>query len=178
MGGQGKSVQVQTCTKKRDFVIEDVLEFTSARKRQSIILRDDSGNFMLLIKGAESHVLPLVTKGPVEVVKKQIIKFSMSGFRTLVVCKRLLTKEQGESLLRQLKEAKSIVANSERIAKVEEIQARCESDLELMGVTAVEDKLQDGVASTMENLRQAGIVIWILTGDNEETAVAVSRMAR
>ena len=47
-----------------------------------------------------------------------------------------------------------------------------------MGVTAVEDKLQDGVQATMENLRQAGIVIWILTGDNEETAVAVSRMAK
>ena len=47
-----------------------------------------------------------------------------------------------------------------------------------MGVTAVEDKLQDDVALTMENLRQAGITIWILTGDNEDTAIAVSRMAR
>ena len=58
-GGEGKHVKVQTCTKVREFVVEENLEFTSARKRQSVILRDENGNFLLLTKGAESHVLPL-----------------------------------------------------------------------------------------------------------------------
>ena len=178
LGGEGKHVRVQTCTKMRNFIVEEVIEFTSARKRQSIILKDENGNFLLLTKGAESHVLPLVNKGSIESIRKQIVTFSMQGYRTLVLCKRLLSKEQGELLLTQIRNAKSIVNNNERISAVEDVYQKCEMDLELMGITAVEDKLQDDVAQTMENLRQAGIIIWILTGDNEETAVAVSRMAR
>ena len=58
------------------------------------------------------------------------------------------------------------------------MEAEIEADLQLMGATAVEDKLQEFVPETMANLREAGIIIWVLTGDKEETAVAVSRMAR
>ena len=57
------------------------------------------------------------------------------------------------------------------------VESEIESDLQLMGATAVEDKLQDFVPQTMRNLREAGVIIWVLTGDKEETAIAVSRMA-
>lgn len=43
----------------------------------------------------------------------------------------------------------------------------------LVGVTAIEDKLQDGVPQTIANLQMAGIKIWVLTGDKQETAVNI-----
>ena len=43
----------------------------------------------------------------------------------------------------------------------------------LTGVTAIEDKLQDGVAQTIANLEMAGIKIWVLTGDKQETAINI-----
>ena len=42
-----------------------------------------------------------------------------------------------------------------------------------LGATAIEDKLQDGVPRTIANLRSAGIKIWVLTGDKQETAINI-----
>ena len=133
---------------------------------------------MILTKGADSHMLPLISKGPVDLVNANVTEFSMSGFRTLIICKRLLSAEQGAHLVQKLRAAKTLVNESARRDAIALVEAEIERDLQLMGATAVEDKLQDFVPETMNNLREAGIVIWVLTGDKEETAVAVSRMAR
>lgn len=45
--------------------------------------------------------------------------------------------------------------------------------MDLVGVTAIEDKLQDGVPQTIANLQMAGIKIWVLTGDKQETAINI-----
>ena len=52
-----------------------------------------------------------------------------------------------------------------------------ERDFKLLGATAVEDRLQDGVPETITSLREAGIQVWVLTGDKEETAVNISYSA-
>ena len=74
---------VETCTKKRHFAPVEVLEFTSARKRMSILLKDETGNFLLLTKGAESHVLPLVAKGQIDTIKGLTVRTKL--FQTLVL---------------------------------------------------------------------------------------------
>merc|ERR1719503_296387 len=51
--------------------------------------------------------------------------------------------------------------------------ANIEKRLEILGVTAIEDKLQDNVASTIVDMRKAGIKLWVLTGDKLETAKAI-----
>ena len=51
---------------------------------------------------------------------------------------------------------------------------RIESNLKLLGATGIEDKLQEGVPNAIENLRQAGIVVWVLTGDKQETAINIA----
>ena len=53
-----------------------------------------------------------------------------------------------------------------------------ERDLVLLGATAVEDKLQDGVPDTIYTLQQAGIKIWVLTGDRQETAINIGLSCR
>jgi len=171
-------IKVQTCTKARCFSVEEIIEFDSTRKRQTVILKDENGAYLILTKGADSHVLPLVTQGPIKQIENSVLEFSMQGYRTLILCKKLVTKEEGDRLVKELAEAKSIVNDAARNKALGSINDEIESNLQLMGATAVEDKLQKNVAQTMANLREAGIFVWVLTGDKEETALAVSRMAK
>ena len=56
---------------------------------------------------------------------------------------------------------------------MEKVYNQIEKDLVLLGATAIEDKLQDGVPQTIANLRKTGIKIWVLTGDKQETAINI-----
>jgi phospholipid-translocating ATPase len=58
-----------------------------------------------------------------------------------------------------------------REERIERVCAELEHDLHLLGATAIEDKLQDGVPETIADLKRAGIKIWVLTGDKLETAI-------
>jgi phospholipid-translocating ATPase len=49
-----------------------------------------------------------------------------------------------------------------------------ESEMEFLGISGVEDKLQDNINFTLENLKNAGINIWMLTGDKMETAKCIA----
>ena len=60
-----------------------------------------------------------------------------------------------------------------REALLEKVYNQIEKDLVLLGATAIEDKLQDGVPRTIANLRKTGIKIWVLTGDKQETAINI-----
>ena len=97
----------------------------------SVILRDENDNFLLLTKGAESHVLPLVTKGQIDTIRKQVTQFSMQGYRTLVVCKRLVSKNEGNRLVDEVRAAKATVNNQDRFDKLEKIHAKIEQNLEV-----------------------------------------------
>lgn len=52
--------------------------------------------------------------------------------------------------------------------------AYLEEEMDFLAVTGVEDKLQDNVLQTIETLRQAGIQVWMLTGDKIETAKCIA----
>jgi len=54
-----------------------------------------------------------------------------------------------------------------------DIQEKIEVDLKLLGSTAIEDKLQDEVGETIFRLKEAGIKVWVLTGDKVETAINI-----
>lgn len=58
-----------------------------------------------------------------------------------------------------------------REAEIERVSEKLEQNLILLGATAIEDKLQDGVPETIADLKRAGIKIWVATGDKLETAV-------
>ena len=73
----------------------------------------------------------------------------------------------------QRKHQEAAVASSNRDDKLDAIFEEIECDMKLVGVTAIEDKLQDGVPETIANLQMAGIKIWVLTGDKQETAINI-----
>uniref|UniRef100_A0A8C1EAR2 ATPase phospholipid transporting 11B (putative) n=2 Tax=Cyprinus carpio TaxID=7962 RepID=A0A8C1EAR2_CYPCA len=94
------------------------------------------------------------------------------GLRTLVVACRHFSADEYQEVDRRLHEART--ALQQREERLVEVFNFIEKDLELLGATGVEDKLQDKVQETIEALRLAGIKVWVLTGDKHETAVSVS----
>lgn len=152
-----------------------VLEFTSDRKRMSVIVMDKSGQIWLYTKGAESHVLPLCNTKSAHVsmvTQKHINDFAKEGLRTLAIARRKLTKPEFINFLNELNEANTSLTN--RTEKVEACQRKIESGLDLLGATAVEDALQDDVRDTLVSIRAAGIKVWVLTGDKVETALNIA----
>ena len=159
------------------FKVLQVFEFDSTRKRMSVILEDMQTNkIMLFCKGAETSIFPCCTKGDIQSCKDDIDKFAVQGWRTLALSYKYLSKTEYQSIENKLDDASNDVLNRER--KLIKAFEDAESGLELIGASAVEDKLQEDVALTLETLRRAGIKIWVLTGDKRETAINISHSCK
>ncbi|KAI5955292.1 DNF3 [Candida jiufengensis] len=112
----------------------------------------------------------------VEKTLEHIEEFSTEGLRTLLYSFRWLDKAEFESWHSEYSNAKT--ALTDRAKLVEETGGKIEKNLELIGATAIEDKLQDGVSETIVKLRRAGIKLWMLTGDKRETAINIGYSCR
>lgn len=161
-----------------EYELLHVLEFNSARKRMSVILRkmDDDGRLFLLCKGADNVIFERLAKdGGQEELKQKTDKdlqhFASEGLRTLCLAYKVLDPEVYQDWARRYHDA--TVALTDREELVEKVSSEIENDLVLLGATAIEDKLQDGVPEAIADLKEAGIKIWVATGDKLETAVAI-----
>ncbi|CAN8061582.1 unnamed protein product [Agarophyton chilense] len=145
------------------------LEFSSDRKRMSTILRCPDGTIRIFSKGADSVMIRLLkAESAVEDLLSATKRFSMDGLRTLVYAGRVIPPTEYEEWA--LKFAEASIALENRLSKKAKVASLIERRLDLYGVTAVEDKLQDKVPETIQFLREAGIRVWVLTGDKPETA--------
>eukprot|EP00058_Branchiostoma_floridae_P020846 XP_002606336.1 hypothetical protein BRAFLDRAFT_67579 [Branchiostoma floridae] len=97
---------------------------------------------------------------------------ALIGLRTLVYCIKELNEEQYADIKSKMTEARNALQDREE--KVNAVITYIEKDFHLLGATGVEDKLQDGVSDTIQALRLAGVKVWVLTGDKQETAVNIS----
>uniref|UniRef100_A0A4W5QR25 Phospholipid-transporting ATPase n=1 Tax=Hucho hucho TaxID=62062 RepID=A0A4W5QR25_9TELE len=130
------------------------------------------GEKVLFTKGAESAILPFTTSGEINKTRVHVDEFALKGLRTLVVACRHFSVEEYEEVDQRLHKART--ALQQREERLAEVFSFIEKNLELLGATGVEDKLQEKVQETIEALRLAGIKVWVLTGDKHETAVSVS----
>jgi magnesium-transporting ATPase (P-type) len=156
------------------YTVLHILEFTSDRKRMSVLLRSHRTNqLVLLMKGADDKVLAALAPHQ---HKKDIISdvehFAQLGLRTLCLCQRVVS--ESEYAKWSIKLNKAATAMKDREALVADAYAEIEKDFQFVGITAIEDKLQQGVPETIELLRRAGIKIWMLTGDKLATAVQIA----
>ena len=103
---------------------------------------------------------------------KCLEKFATEGLRTLLLAKKVIDPEEYQRWSNKYKEA--CLALDDRDTKIEIAQAEIEQGLQLVGSTAIEDKLQDQVGYTIETLKKAGIKVWVLTGDKVETAINIA----
>jgi phospholipid-transporting ATPase len=150
----------------------NVIEFTSDRKRMSVVIRLPNGKYKILCKGADTILLPRLKSNPiVEPTYKHLEDFACEGLRTLVLTQRELSElEYRLWNEKYLEAARDILNKEKRIAEVAEL---VEVDLDLVGATAIEDRLQDRVPESIRHLREAGIKVWVLTGDKIETAINI-----
>jgi len=140
--------------------------FNSARKRMSVLVQKGSEH-LLLVKGADNVMLERASS-PQKPLEADLMEFSEQGLRTLVLGQRSLRPDEVSAWLARYEEAQRATTN--RDLKLEQVAEEVEKSLTILGATGIEDKLQDGVPETIERIRQAGIKLWVLTGDKLETA--------
>lgn len=160
---------------ERVYQVLNVLEFNSSRKRMSVIVRDEEGKILLLCKGADSVMFERLSKDSSsfeEATWKHVNEYADAGLRTLILAYRELDEEEYRKFNKKFSEAKnSVSANRDDL--IAEATEMIEKELTLLGATAVEDKLQNGVPDCIYKLAEAGIKIWVLTGDKMETAINI-----
>ncbi|XP_042070894.1 phospholipid-transporting ATPase ID, partial [Haplochromis burtoni] len=148
-----------------------ILDFSNVRKRMSVIVRSPEGKLTLYCKGADTMIFerlhPSCNK-LMEVTTNHLNEYAGDGLRTLALAYKDLDKTYMIDWKHRQHEAS--VAMEGREEKLDELYEEIEKDMMLLGATAVEDKLQDGVPQTIEQLAKADIKIWVLTGDKQETA--------
>jgi len=155
--------------------ILQVFPFTSESKRMGIILRDtNTGEIVFYMKGADTVMSKIVQYN--DWLEEEVDNMAREGLRTLVVAKKTLSDEQYDDFERRFSAAKLSVVN--RGAQVAAVVETLQRDMTLLCVTGVEDKLQHGVRNTLEMLRNAGIRVWMLTGDKLETATCIAKSSR
>ncbi|XP_061900300.1 phospholipid-transporting ATPase IG isoform X3 [Entelurus aequoreus] len=145
-----------------------VLNFDPVRRRMSVIVKGKSGDILLFCKGADSSIFPRVKLEEVERMRMHVDRNAEEGYRTLCVAYKRLSTEEYAQADAGLREAR--LAMQDREAKLMAVYNEVETGMSLIGATAVEDRLQEEAAETMEALQGAGIKIWVLTGDKMETA--------
>lgn len=152
-----------------------VLEFNSTRKRMSVIVRDVEGRILLICKGADSVIYQKLRADHPEELKqttqRDLEDYANAGLRTLCIAQRYL--EEGEYLEWSRLHDEAAASLTDRDDAIDEACEQIEHSLTLLGATALEDKLQVGVPETIEKLHQAGIKLWILTGDKLQTAIEI-----
>uniref|UniRef100_A0A669CFZ6 Phospholipid-transporting ATPase n=1 Tax=Oreochromis niloticus TaxID=8128 RepID=A0A669CFZ6_ORENI len=154
------------------FELLHVLNFDSVRRRMSVIVKSSSGDYLLFCKGADSSIFPRVVSGKVEQVKARVEQNAVvSGqFDQHWLYKGIDQCSEYQEACHHLMEAKLALQDREqRLAQAYDI---IERDFVLLGATAVEDRLQEKAADTIESLHKAGMKVWVLTGDKMETAAA------
>lgn len=149
------------------------LEFTSERKRSSVIVKIDD-KILLLCKGADDLILSRLSKDSrhINTTKKHLREFSVEGLRTLCCAYRSINQNEFDDWFSRYNEANCSIEDKEE--KVGAVVNEIETNLMLIGATAIEDKLQEGVGDTIHSLIDADIKVWVITGDKRETAVNIA----
>ncbi len=160
-----------------------VLEFTSERKRMSVLLRTPAGALVLLCKGADEPLLRRCA-GPAALALACsffVEAYGKLGLRTLCFASRAVSQAEYAEWCALHKAASEDMGGgggaggAGRKARLADAYERLEQGLSVVGVTGVEDRLQEHVEVTIDKLRQAGVRVWMLTGDRRETALEISR---
>ncbi|XP_077792582.1 phospholipid-transporting ATPase IC isoform X1 [Podarcis muralis] len=147
-----------------------ILDFNSDRKRMSVITREPDGAIKLYCKGADTVIYErLHPRNPTKHATQEALDiFANETLRTLCLCYKDISEEEFEAWNKKFMAAS--VATRNRDEALDKVYEEIERNLILLGATAIEDKLQDGVPETISKLAKADIKIWVLTGDKKETA--------
>ncbi|XP_042272962.1 phospholipid-transporting ATPase IC [Thunnus maccoyii] len=158
----------------RQYQLLTLIDFTSKRRRMSVLVREPEGGLKLYCKGADLVILERLQKDcpHQERTETALELFAQACLRTLCIAVRSVPEASWEQWSKTLAQS-AAMATCDREALLEKLYDQMERELQLLGVTAIEDRLQEGVPETIALLQKAGIKVWVLTGDKKETAVNI-----
>ncbi|KAF3839746.1 hypothetical protein F7725_018463 [Dissostichus mawsoni] len=152
-----------------------ILDFNNIRKRMSVIgCVTQRAEYVCTVKELTlccwRDSTP-ATRKLMNITSDHLNEYAADGLRTLALAYRDLSEDEWEAWSeRHRSAAKAASCREDRLAAAYE---QIEQDMVLLGATAIEDKLQEGVPETIAVLSLANIKIWVLTGDKQETAVNI-----
>ncbi|XP_060682088.1 phospholipid-transporting ATPase IB isoform X2 [Hemiscyllium ocellatum] len=167
------SVIIEAMGEEQTYELLNVLEFSSTRKRMSVIVKIPSGKIRLYCKGADDVIFERLSDSSKHrgQTLNHLEQFATEGLRTLCFSYTDLELNDYEQWVQIYNKASIALQN--RTTKLEESYELIEKNLLLLGATAIEDRLQNGVPETIATLMKADIKIWVLTGDKQETAINI-----
>ncbi|KAK2891178.1 hypothetical protein Q8A67_013821 [Cirrhinus molitorella] len=169
LGLESKSMKIRNRQNDiEEYKLLHVLNFDPVRRRMSVIVQTSLGETLLFCKGADSSIFPRVRPEEVDRIRMHVERNATEGYRTLCVAYKQLSAEEYAVADTGLREAR--LALQDREEKLMAMYNQVETGMSLIGATAVEDRLQEEAAETMEALQGAGMKVWVLTGDKMETA--------
>ena len=167
VGKSKDTLEIEVMGQSEKYTLLKMLEFNSTRKRMSVILRAPDGRLILYCKGADSVIYERLTEDHDPELKERTSKdmesFANNGLRTLCISYRYLEEDEYLNWSRTYDAATNAIDNREE--EIDKANALIEHSLLILGATALEDKLQEGVPEAIEMLHRAGIKLWILTGE-------------
>ena len=154
---EGLSQAVQRCAKV------DEIPFDFRRRRMSVAVREETGEVLLITKGAVEEMLRISSRA--ECGGEEELLTEDKKRRILEMARQL--NRQGMRVLG--------VAFKKIPAFKETFSAEDETDMTLIGCLAFLDPPKESTAEAVRMLRRAGVKIKVLTGDNEKVAACVCR---
>ena len=174
VGRTDKEIKIKDAADhEEEFEVLANFPFSSDTKRMGIILRNKKhGHIIYYLKGAENVMMKFVKDEYVNYIAENAENLATKGLRTLVLSQKIIPQDEYEIWNKEYEEAKTSMEN--RQEKITQVVSKIENNMDFLCVTGVEDLLQDEVALTIDNLRNAGMKVWMLTGDKVETATCIS----
>ena len=169
-----RSVIIQVDGQEYEYELLAICEFNSTRKRMSTIFRCPDGKVRIYCKGADTVIFERLAKdnANVDVTLHHLEEYATEGLRTLCLAMREIPDQEFREWQQVFDKAATTVGGN-RADELDKAAEIIEHDLFLLGATAIEDRLQDGVPETIHTLQTAGIKVWVLTGDRQETAINI-----
>ena len=155
------------------------IPFESSRQRSSVVVKDSKSNkIKLYIKGSDTKIFERLNnysnENILEITKEHVNNFSRRGLRILCYSYRIISEEEWNEWFKEYNKLREEQKMNNLISdKFEELYDKLEKDCYLLGATALEDQLQDGVKDDIQQFIEAGINFWMLTGDKMDTAESI-----
>ena len=178
MDSLDETIEIEASGKKKikeTYKVLHTIEFDSTRKRMSVIVIEKDGRIRMMTKGADNIMLARISeksKPQLDSYNKHLDAFSCIGLRTLVFASKYIEQAEYDAWAKKYLEAELLTDGREEA--MEKLASDFERDLDIVGCSAIEDKLQERVPQTIKKLKEGGIKVWVLTGDKLETAINIA----
>ena len=158
------------------FQLLTVIEFSSDRKRMTVVVRTPDNKIKVMCTGADSIIQDRLAVNDrnatlMQEIDQHLNKYASNGLRTLLLAEKVISQQEYDEWKAEYRLASQ--AMSKRDEKMGEVAEKLERQFDLIGSTAIEDKLQDDVDKAISAMKEAGIKVWVLTGDKIETAINI-----